>query len=134
MKADREKRNWGWGCAHQNVLGSQISQGAQVSGIKDVEKGTKNIRGAGFLEDTGRCYQHKDTLKHTSLSIPSSSLWSCSATVMANLNPSLTITAVSSDWTEVVLADNTSTDRRGTHGIPNAFYPFAHRRALYCTV
>lgn len=41
---------------------------------------------------------------------------------MGNLNPSLTITAVSGDWTEVVLADvmpadNISTDRRETHGI-----------------
>jgi len=42
--------------------------------------------------------------------------------VMGNLIPSLTITAVSTDWTEVVLdivilADN----RRVTHGTPNAF-------------
>lgn len=67
-----------------------------------------------------------------------SSLWSCSATVMANLNPSLTIKAVSIDWTEVVMAnvmltDNILTDRRGTHGSPNAFNTFAHERALYCT-
>ncbi len=40
-----------------------------------------------------------------SLSIPSSSLWSCSATVLASLNPSFTIITVSSDWTEVVVAD-----------------------------
>ncbi len=66
---------------------------------------------------------------HTSLS----SLCSYGATVMANLNPSLTITAVSSDWTEVVLADNILTDRRGPHGFPTAFYPPALKRAPYCT-
>lgn len=59
--------------------------------------------------------------------------------MMGNLNPSLTITTVSSDWTEVVpadvmLADNILTDRRGTHGIPNAFYAFVHKRALCRTV
>lgn len=58
---------------------------------------------------------------------------------MANLNPSLTITAVSSDWTEVVLADvmladDILTDRRVTHGIPSAFYPLAHKSALCWTV
>lgn len=56
---------------------------------------------------------------------------------LANLNPSMTITAVSIDWSEVVQADAIQADilthRRGTHGIPTAFYAFAHKRALYCT-
>lgn len=40
MKADREKSNWGWG-VHISFLGSQISQGPEVLGIKDVEKRIK---------------------------------------------------------------------------------------------
>lgn len=66
MKADggKKKESGVGGNACQHVLGCQISQGAQVSEIKDVENGIKNIHGAGFLEDSGRCYQHKDTLTH----------------------------------------------------------------------
>lgn len=127
------------GCAHQLVLGSQISQGAQVSGIKDVENGIKNIHGVGFLEDSGRCYRHKDTHMHTHIHTPLSNLWSCSATVMANLNPSLTITAVSSEWTEVVLADvmlaGTSRQIREEHTVfPVLLIPLLTKGALYCTV
>lgn len=76
-----------------------------MSEIKDVEKGIKNIHGVGFLEDSGRCYQHKDILKHACRHTFLSAVCGAAITVMANLNPSFTITAVSSDWTEVVLAD-----------------------------
>lgn len=53
MKADSgEKKGTGvGGCARKHVLGRQISQGAQVLRIKDVEKGIKNIHGLGFLGD-----------------------------------------------------------------------------------
>lgn len=119
----RKKGTGVGGCIHQHVLGSQISQGTQVSGFKDVEKGIKNIRGVGFLEDSGRCYQHKDTLKHRHTHTSPGSSWSCSATVTANLNPSLTITAVSTDWTEVVLADVMLADNIPTHTRGNMVFP-----------
>lgn len=110
-----------------------------MSGIKDVENGIKNIHGVGFLEDSGRCYRHKDTHMHTHVHTPLSNLWSCSATVMANLNPSLTITAVSSEWTEVVLADvmlaGTSRQIREEHTVfPVLLIPLLTKGALYCTV
>lgn len=43
MKTEKKKkRKLGLGgCAHQYVLGSQTSHCAQVSGIKDMEKGIK---------------------------------------------------------------------------------------------
>lgn len=91
-KRERDEKR----CA-QHVLGSQISQGAQVSRIKDVEKGRKNIHSveAGATDTKSHRSMRADT--HTSLS----SLWTC----RANPNPSLTITTESSEWTEVALAD-----------------------------
>lgn len=60
MKADSEKKKGiGVGGCAQHVLGSKISQGAQVSRIKDVEKGIKNIHGVGTL---------KHACRHTHLS------------------------------------------------------------------
>lgn len=42
MKTEKKKRKLGLGgCVHQYVLGSQTSHCAQVSGIKDMEKGIK---------------------------------------------------------------------------------------------
>lgn len=42
MKTEKKKETGaGGGCAHQYVLGSQTSHCAQVSGIKDMEKGIK---------------------------------------------------------------------------------------------